>query len=540
MILVKKVDIMKFEVEEDGLPKKEFYDPGKRVDIVSPARRHVIENFGNRDPEDMLRYYASRIGRINEKCTDIKEELDKLMKDVDTTLFGNKPFSKETWMEYWELLESAGERFDEHGVLLPKYNYNPDLMQGVGDGDGMQVYDFHMLFGGILDMLFSPGNDNIVYGKKGDGKSNFCLWLGIEAIKTGKYKLVTNLGIIKEYNNPDIYNVSWMSGLLRIVCDNRNENMRLEREGRKDECKHIVCILDECENFILSLRSLSKEVVEFNKFNQMTRKLDLSMTMIFHRLDDVPKSFRDSPNLNARILKGIDEDNNPLPNPKKVAILDVKSRGIKYEIDYIPKNPVLDTRRMSGFSIYHPKFLEKSIDMDQIFRIVQDEEPDETPNAILKYLSQIRIESRSYEIMLKVADQIELKIRHDIDICKNSKEYIILATKKYEEVFKVKDVSETKDAEKAIKKIVGERYDLYQIEERKRRIDPSKIAYKFCNIDELKVFLNENITKAIKDIVNEDHRDFDDEEARILLDSGISKNRLFRLYGFTPVRAIID
>jgi len=525
---------------DDALPEKKFYDPGKRVDIVSPARRHLIENFGNRDPEDMLRYYASRIGRINEMCHDIKKDLDKLMNESETTLYGDNPLSKKIWMQYWELLESAGERFDEHGVLLPKYSYNPDLMQGIGEDDGHQVYDFHMLFGGILDILFSPGNDNIVYGKKGDGKSNFMLNLGIEAIKSGRYKLVTNLGIIKEYDHPSIFKVSWMSELLRIVCNNRLENIELEKEGRENECKHLVCVLDECENFIQSLRSLSKEVVEFNKFNQMTRKLDLSMSMIFHRLADVPKSFRDSPNLNARILKGIDEENNRLPNPKKIAILDVKSRGNKYDIDYIPKNPVLDTRRMSGFSIYHPKFLEKSVDMDQIFRIVQDTEPDDTPNAILEYLSKIRVESRSYEIMLKIADEIERKIKPDINICKNAKEYVILAIKKFEELFKVQDVSEVKDCEKAIKKVVAERYDLYQIDARRKEIEPSQIDYKNCTIEELKIFLKENGTKMIKNIISGDYRDFDHDEMELLLDSGMSKKKLIMLYPFSAKQDIYD
>ncbi len=317
----------------DEIPKREFFDPGKRIDIVSPARRHLIENFGNRDPEDMKRYLASRMGRIDEKCPDIKEKIDKFMESEETTLYTDKPISEKSWWGWWRLLEGAGERFDEHGQLIAKYNYNPNLMEGIGEGDGSPVYDFELLFGGILELLFKPGNDNIVYGKKGDGKSNFCLWLGTEAIRTGRYKLVTNLGLIKEYKHPYIYKVSWMSELLKIVCDNRLENIKLEKEGKENKCKWLVCILDECENFITSLRSLSKEVVEFGKFNQMTRKLDLSITMIFHREDDVPKSFRDSPNLNARILKGIDEENHRMPNPQKVAIIDIVSRGIKYEID---------------------------------------------------------------------------------------------------------------------------------------------------------------------------------------------------------------
>lgn len=520
---------------EDALPKKEFYDPGKRVDIVSPARRHLIENFGNRDPEDMLRYYASRIGRINEMCHDIKDKLDKLMANPETTLYGDKPISKKLWMQYWELLEESGERFDEHGVLLPKYQYNPDLMQNIGE-ESNPVYGYKYMFGGLLDLLFKPGNDNIIYGKKGDGKSNFMLNLGIEAIKSGRYRLVTNLGVIKEYKHPDIIKVSWMSELLKIVCNNRIENIKLENEGKENECKYLLCIIDECENFIMSLRSLSKEVVEFNKFNQMTRKLDLSISMIFHRFEDVPKSFRDSPNLNSTILKGIDEEGNRMPNPQQTAIVDIKAIGMRFDIDRIPKNPVLDTRRMSGFSISHKKFPEKSVDLDQIFRIVQDTEPEDTPEAILEYLDTIRLENRSLEELLDMAREVEKDIRKDIYKCKKPEEYMTLAVRAFEEKHEIPDVKQIKNCDRALKKVVSEFWNLYHIEKRGAdRKDVRDIDYRSCSFDELKVFLEWNTVPAVKGMVGVKYREFNRDEILDLEAVGVSKGKLVVLYGMGKI-----
>ena len=523
------------EKKEEDKKEKKYYTPDKSIDVISLTRRRVIENTASRNPNDMLALYYAWMGKINEYpeiFKDINEKLEELMEDTDTSLFNNKRVEPKIWFKYMTIFENAGARIDYSGQIVEKPDYNQGYMDS--QIQTVPVYSYSILFQ-LCRYLFKPGNDNIIVGRKGDGKSNFMLALGLEAIKDDRrFELITNIGIQEWYDHPAIHrNCSWMSDLLRIVCKNRLRNIELLEKGKQDECKYLVCILDECENFISSLRSLSKDVVEFNKFIQLTRKLDLSISMIFHRKEDCPKTFRESPNLNAVIWKGITKEGERLPKPQEKAIIEFIADRFEVWIEGIPQVECLNTQKPSTFSIYDKNFLDKSIDMDDLFGIMREMGDDDRLLAekLLQYLDERNILNQSFENLINISEKIEEEIRPFIYSCKKESEYLLLARKKFEGHFGILDIGEVPNGEKALKKVINEHYNMYQIEQREKDNDQSTIDYKNGDFEIVKLFLFKNPTRKIKSVVNYDYRHFNYDEVRELLNNKISKQKILALYG---------
>lgn len=506
----------------------DLYDPTSRSDIVSIARSRVIENFGQRSNVYMIMYYASKIGRISTYCDDLKEKLDKLIADPETSIFNGHRLNYETYFQYWALLEESGERFDEHGQLRKRFDQQAMLDAIANKNKSHNYFIFH----DFIDTLFKPGNDNIVYGRKGDGKSNYLLNLGIEAIKTGRYELLTNIGIVDGYKHELIHKVTWMSDLLRHVCNNRIRNFELEDNGLDWKKRWIICIIDECESLFTSLRTMDRDVVDFGKFNQLSRKIDLSFTFIFHRFEDVPKPFRDSPNLNAVIVKGMDLEGNRSSSPKTTATIEFRAESEVIYIDGIPKNPILETDETSGFSIYEKKFLDKSVDIDRVLNICQDCKPREVPYKILEYMDTVSIENMSENSLIGICREIETQIKIFMWGCKNKEEYYTLAVKKFEEEFEIDNIAQIKGVSQILKKIINEEWNLDHIEKRKKDIgDIQEINYLETDLEVIKMWLLSNKRENITATVKNNFREYNFDEIKELIDYGIAKTKVKDLYG---------
>ena len=246
------------------------------------------------------------------------KKIESLLNDPETTLYEKGVIDDELFRKYWKLIELSGHKLDEFGMIKKKINFEERLAE---IEEEYSYYQWNVIFK-LTDFLFKGGKNNIICGGMGTGKSNLVLELSLQAVQSGRYELITNLGIKEEYEkNSDIHHVTWLSELLRIVCKNKIKNLELVKEGKNHLQKEMICVIDEAENLFQSARSGSKEIVDFNLINQMARKLQQSWTFIFHRFRDVPTHIRNSPNLNCIIMKGCDLEGNPIQMDLDKAIL---------------------------------------------------------------------------------------------------------------------------------------------------------------------------------------------------------------------------
>ena len=103
--------------------------------------------------------------------------------------------------------------------------------------------------------------------------------------------------------------------------------------------------------------------------------------------------------------------------------------------------------------------------------------------------------------------------------------------------YKITDASKIRLSDKAIKKVASEEYDIFQVEQRKKELDPASIDYKKCDFDLLVTFISKNKPARIKKIVEEDYREIDNNEIMKLLDisrtnNKVSRNKLIYLYSY--------
>lgn len=535
--------------EEKKKKKKEYYDHTTRIDEVSPARRNLLNNFANRDSNDMLRYYLSRVGRIEayqdkaKGLDKIKERLDELMEDKETSLLHSKRLAPDIFFEYYKLIDSVGELFDEYGFLKDKY----DESSKVDLSQIQKIYDYDTVHN-LIDDLFIPGHDGIMYGAKGDGKSNYALNLAMEAIKQN-YIVATNIGVLADHPYPwiseSIIKVTWMNELLKLVAKNKIKNMTYIKKGLRLKIKNVICIIDEGEQFMTSIsRKTDSSTADYSKFSQLSRKLSLSFCWIFHRFMDVPKTFRESPNLTYKIMKGIDYEGNKLERPKEKAIIEFVGQDYEVFIDGIPKNDILDTDATSGFDIYDKKRLDKSVDIDEIFRICKDVDTDKVPHAILKYLDDIKLENQPienlYHISRGIFDEVKIKIHN----CKNKTEFYTIAKICFQDKYKIPDISLNKPAEKSLKSVINDEWELFQISTREEKIkgsistQPDKINPRYSDFELIKMWISKYNTSMIKAIVEFNYREMSEKEVLELYNYGISKNKLIELYGH-PCKAFV-
>lgn len=138
------------EGKKEKKDKSGYYTPDKSIDIASICRKKVIENFANRNSNDMLEYYGSWLGKIEEYSDifkSIKIKLEELMNDQSTSLMKNKRIDIKIWWEYWKLLEKVGARIDYTGQITKKPVYNEQEYMIINE----PIFDYDFVFGGLID-----------------------------------------------------------------------------------------------------------------------------------------------------------------------------------------------------------------------------------------------------------------------------------------------------------------------------------------------------------------------------------------------------
>ena len=517
------------EIEDDN-KDKDVFATDKLQDIISDARKNVMYHWNDYNPKDMLRYLASKISMIKKHLRNTYEIIQKRLDDPKTTLYTNDAMIDEReYFEWWEIIEGSGEEVDQHGYYKPRGQGLPEVIIQ----DTPTIYNYNVLFG-LCDLLYEKGNVNVCIGAMRSGKSNMMLGLGLNSIQLGYYILSSNLGIKEGYDHKWLKRCTWMTELLRILCFNKIENIKYIQKGKPLKAMTVNIELDEGEAIMQATsRSDDKTAGMFNKFIQFCRKLDASLSFIYHDEKNLPSSIRNSNNINALIYKGMDKEGKKLENEKEEAIIDFPSRNYSIHLDNIPQCDLLDTDEWSSFDIIDESQPDKSVNMNDIFKIVKDKRSHEVPHAILRYLDNLSFENQPYENVLEMVKNIEKKIRDSyINQIDKSKQYETIIRREFELCYKIADASKIKFSDQAIKKVASEEYDIFQVEQRKKDLDHTKIDYKKCDFDLLVKFVTKNKTYKIKSIVGEDYREINNIEIRELLNLGILKSKIISVYSY--------
>ena len=522
---------------EEEKDKKEFkeidkFSPSKLKDLISPAREKVLKNFSNRCPSDMLDYLAVQTGMIKRHLPKVYKEIMEKLESENTLYTDELRMDIKDWFEWWQLLEKPGSMLDLHLFVKDR----PDFTDMLGQSSLKPVYIYGDLFN-LIDDLFSPGKDNLMYGGKKTGKSALAFNLMEQSVNQG-YKVATSVKVKKDKRNDpfiqDNFDVCFfMSELLKSISDNMIRVYTYRAKNLHYKISNLEVILDEGENFMKSKRSGSSEALDFDMFNQLSRKLFCSVTWIFHKKESCPPDFRESPNLNSLISKGIDENGEPLPKPQKQAVIKFIQDDRVVCMDHIPDNYYFDTEAISSFAINDENYPEKSINMKNIIQLTKGKDGVEVPKAILKFLDSVRLENKSYEEILEMCRRIEKEIKPLINNCSNQTQYYTLARKTLEEKYSINDISIIKLAEKGLKKIVYDSYHLHQVEMKRSLDEPEGLTdHVNCEFDEVYRFCQKYKTDIITGIVGKDYREFNPEEVKNLLSLGIPNNKIIVIYGF--------
>ena len=516
------------ETETDE-KNKDVFSTDKLEDIISDARKNVMYHWNDYNSNDMLRYLASKISMIRKHLPNTYRLIQKRQNDPETTLHTNDAMMDERkYFEWWELIEGTGEEVDQHGY----YKF-----RGMGEQIIIQetpmVYNWNVVFG-LCDMLYEKGRVNVCIGNMGSGKSSMMLGMGLKSIQLGYYILSSNLGVKEGYEHKWIKRCVWMTELLRILCHNKIENIKYIKQGNPLKSMTVNITLDEGEAIMSSTsRKDDKQAGIFLKFIQFCRKLDASISFIYHDMDNFPSSMRKSSNINAIIYKGMDKENNKLNDEKKEAIIDFPSRNYTVHIDDIQGCDLLDTDEWGSFDIIDDDQPDKSVTMNEIFKITKDKRSYDVPHAILRYLDDLSFENQPYDNVLEMVRKREMQIRESyIYQIEKPKEYETILKREMEQAYKISDISKIRFSEKAIKKVAQEEYDIFQVEQRKKELDPASIDYKKCDFDLLITFVTKNKTHKLKKIVGEDYREINNIEIRELLNKGVSKQRIMSVYSY--------
>lgn len=515
---------------------KKYFDPKFKPDIVPEQRSNVIRNFDNYYAPDMLKYYYSKKERIRTWTPEIYEEIEELMINKENTLLGKGRIDKDIYFKYWILIERSGEELDEFGMVKEKINFEERLKE---IEDNYSHIGWNTLF--KLDWeLFGDGTNNIVCGGMGTGKSNLILSLALACMeRSNRYELVTNLGIKRGNDFDDIHIVSWMSELLRLICENKIKNIELEKQGKGHLEKTIIFVIDEAENLFQSIRSGSKEIADWNLIVNMFRKLQVSATYIFHRYKDVPAQIRTSPNINAIILKGCDIEDNPINEPiDRVKIFFPKYNAYVRMKD-IPECPLLDTREISSFGINEEEFPEKSVNIKYVLRLASQTDMNLAPGVIMDYLDRVKLENISKDELLKEVRRIS-DVNKDYMILADTKtDYFQWIQKKFQDAFQIDDITEVKGVTQTIKKVVNEDWSITRIRRKEEEIKEIKIDYRTAPLNDLFKYLQTATLKQLKLEVQEGGlRNYLFEEYVQLETFGISRGKLQTIYG--QIKAIVQ
>lgn len=518
---------------------KKFFDPNFKPDIVPEARQRVMDYYHLHFFPHVFSYYKSKYSEIERHFPEQKEEIENIIKDNDLRKKG--PIDPELYDQIFNIIEWCGQQLDQFGMLKERKDYEKELesIKAFYEQE-YKFIDWNLLFKFPVT-LFDEGNVNLTIGGMGEGKSNMLLEMGLSITEaSNNFELVTNFKLKGMKKVSNIHFVVNMKSLLEIVCMNAMQNYDNDREGKSHLNKQIIAIIDEGENFVISQRSGSSEVVDFNKIMNMFRKLFTSITLVFHRWDDIPKAIRTNPSLNSIIYKNANKEGSKLGLSIDEVIIELLQKEKVLYLKNIPRSPYLDSRHKSSFCIVDKFNSANSVDIDEILNEAAKYDGEEAPKQVLRILQRVDLENIPDTEITKTISRIITVNEDKIIFCKNKIDFQNIVIKEIKMFYKVDDLTSIKGLKTKIIDSISETWSITKVSEEIDKAfkvktdeeDISKIDYIICERKELINYLNYFKLSDLKERIIE-KRIFTLEEMIFLLDNNISKQKIKILYGQT-------
>jgi len=148
----------------------------------------------------------------------------------------------------------------------------------------------------------TTGNNGVITGAKGSGKTDFALLL-CEIAKRNGWEIITNVKI----SDPGFENsyVSTFSELMEKVVVNA---LKYEEEKRDTKKSHTLILLDELKvGGIRKKTTMHSETLNFDQFEALTRKFSADVLLIWHEDREIPTEIYSQTNFLAKKLGGTDK-----------------------------------------------------------------------------------------------------------------------------------------------------------------------------------------------------------------------------------------
>jgi len=520
---------------------KSYFDPNFKPDIVPEFRQRVMDYFHLNFFPHLYQYYQSKKSEIKKYFPDIEEQIETLIKENNLKEKG--VIDNNIYDQIFDLIEYTGQELDQFGMLKERKDYDAELENIKSYYENEYKFtDWSLLFKFPI-LMFDEGHVNLCIGGMGEGKSNMLLEMGLAITEaSNNFELVTNFKLKGMKKVSNIHFVVNMKNLLMLVCQNAIKNYEHINNGNEHLCKRIIAIIDEGENFVVSQRSGSSEVVDFNKIMNMFRKLFTSVTLVFHRWDDIPKVIRKNPSLNSIIYKNSDKEGNKVGLQIDQVVIELLQKDQLLYIKNIPRSPYLDSRHKSTFCILDKYNTSNSVDIDEILNEASKWDGEQAPKQILKILERVDLENIPESELIKTISRIDTICRDQIIFCKNKIDYQNIVTREVRKFYNSDDLSVIKGLKTKIADIVSETWSItkvneqidkaFQVEKKDQDIKEIKdIDYEISEKEELLKLLTYYSNKQLVEIVNGSYRIYTSKEFNYLLNNKISKSKLKTLYG---------
>ncbi len=523
------------ESEKKNIGKK-YFDPNFKPDIVPQQRQRVIDNFHLNFFPHLEQYYQSKRSEIKKYFPETDQKIQELIKEKD--LKNEGIIESDIYNEIWDLIEHCGQEFDQFGMLKERKDFDKEIENIKSFYESNYKYTNWNLIFNLHKELYYDGSINICIGGMGEGKSNLMIALALGvAENSNKYEIITNFKLLNMDQYDDIHFVSYMSELLKIGCINAISNYELKAKGKKHLCKTMIVIIDEGENFIQSQRT-TKELLDFNKILNMYRKIFISLTLVFHRYDDIPRLIRKNPSLTSIMYKNTDKEGDSIGlNLDEVIISLEKSDQLLY-IRNIPRIKQLDSDHTSNFTITSKSQPQLSCDIEELIEIASRYDGIEAPREILKELEKVKIEHIPDKDIIKDISRITRTNIDKLIFCKNKIDFLNIIIKQVENYYKLDDIDIIKGLQKKVNNIVSKEWSTIKINkeiEKAFKLDQENINFTnfdYITEDKIKVieFLKHFKYSELKDIIIE-KRLYNKDELLYFYSKGISKSKFKLIYG---------
>ena len=169
----------------------EFFGTMKtKIDEIGRARAKAINGRESRRPGPLKTYFMVMEYLMEEFCKDIFEAWEKANSKYNFIDGSFITLKESVYMELFKIIESVGYRLDLFQFVKEK-----DL--GSHDYLHIEYFDFFW-------RLFGEGKENFMEGARGSGKSNVLSFFIDLLLKTGRFKVITNVNA--DFNHhPNFY-----------------------------------------------------------------------------------------------------------------------------------------------------------------------------------------------------------------------------------------------------------------------------------------------------------------------------------------------